>query len=231
MMVASPLLADSVYSWTDEDGVRHYSNTGIPSGVQEAEERPEEISSSPGFEPGQPSGNEGSPGNDASPDSVDTPEEEAAAADSEEEVDKRLAAKAEKERQRLEEEIKQIEGLSIGVSFTPGMKEARIKPLEEQLALLKADPKRYFRMKREGAFDNASGSGSGNGFPGTGGPLSGTLESREGLSAGSQSSNEQASSGEEDANAQSAEQAPSETDQSSGSRSSGPGASLKLPEE
>ena len=41
---AGTVYAESVYFWTDEDGVRHYSNTGIPRDVQEAEERPEEIS-------------------------------------------------------------------------------------------------------------------------------------------------------------------------------------------
>jgi hypothetical protein len=144
-------------------------------------------------------------------------------------MDPQLAARVEKERQRLEAEIKRIKGLSIGKSFTPGMKDAMIKPLEEQLALLKADPERYFRMKREGAF--SSGSGSGIASPGTSGPLGGTLESREGLSAGSRSSDEEAASPEENAKAQPATQTPSETEKSSGARSSGPGAPLRLPEE
>jgi hypothetical protein len=72
----------------------------------------------------------------------------------------RLAARAEKEKQRLESEIKKIKGLSIGKSFTQGMKDARIRPLQEQLALLQADPERYFRMKRQGAFQSSSPSSS-----------------------------------------------------------------------
>ena len=131
MMAASPLFADSVYSWTDEDGVRHYSNTGIPPGVQDADERPEEISSSPVPESGQSSGEEGNRANPAGPDSVDTPEEEAAASEGKQQMDRRLAARVEKERQRLEAEIKRIKGLSIGKSFTPGMKDAMVKPVEE----------------------------------------------------------------------------------------------------
>ena len=71
------------------------------------------------------------------------------------ERDERMAARIENERQELLSEIKQIEDLAIGVSFTPGMKAARIAPLKERLALLDADPERYFRMKRQGAFGDA----------------------------------------------------------------------------
>lgn len=162
--------ADSVYFWTDEDGVRHYSNTGVPSDVQEADVRPEEISpeasASPSeagvdnaLEPGIPEPEEG------------TPAEEAPEVEGGREADGRLAARIEKERQRLEAEIKKIEGLAIGRSFTPGMKAARIRPLQEQLALLDADPERYFRMKRQGAFSAASGAGTGESDS-----LSGSLE-------------------------------------------------------
>ncbi len=184
MMAAGPLLADSVYFWTDEAGVRHYSNTGIPPGVQESSERPEEFSPAPSPESNDASGNDSA--SKPSPDtwSGDTPEEKEAAADSTKKMDKRLAARVEKERARLGAEIKRIQNLSIGNSFTPGMKDAMVKPLEEQLALLNADPERYFRMKREGAFDN----GSGGNAPPASSPLGNSLESFEGSSSSGQSS-------------------------------------------
>lgn len=160
LVLAGSLFAGTVYFWTDEDGVRHYSNTGLPGDVQEAQERPEEIS----------------PQVVRSPDDADTdaeldegltdpqegvPGQEAPVVEEGQRQDQRLAARIEKERRRLEAEIKRIQGLSIGKSFTPGMKEAQIRPLLEQLALLDADPERYFRMKRQGAFGNASGPDSG----------------------------------------------------------------------
>ena len=43
VFVAGPLYAGSVYFWTDENGVRHYSNTGIPNDVEAADVRPEEV--------------------------------------------------------------------------------------------------------------------------------------------------------------------------------------------
>ena len=184
MMVAGPLFADSVYFWTDENGVRHYSNTGIPSGVQGADERPEEFSPSPSPEPNDASGNDST--GEPSPDtwSGDTPEEKEAAADNTKKMDKRMAARVEQERARLGAEIKRIQNLSIGKSFTPGMKDAMAKPLEEQLALLNADPERYFRMKREGAFDN----GSGGNAPPESNPLGNPLKSFESSSSSGQSS-------------------------------------------
>ena len=184
MMAAGPLFADSVYFWTDEAGVRHYSNTGIPPGVQESSERPEEFSPAPSPEPNDASGNDST--SEPAPEtwSGDTPEEKEAAADSTKKMDKRLAAKVEKERARLGAEIKRIQNLSVGVSFTPGMKDAMVKPLEEQLALLNADPERYFRMKREGAFDNSSGGSA----PPASNPLGNSLESFDASSSSGQSS-------------------------------------------
>ncbi len=106
MMVAGPLCADSVYSWTDENGIRHYSNTGIPDGVQGANERPEEFSAAPTPEPNESPGNGGA--SESPPDtwSGDTPEEKEAAAESNQQMDEQLAAKVEKERQRLGAEIR-----------------------------------------------------------------------------------------------------------------------------
>lgn len=232
ILLGVPLMADSVYFWTDENGVRHYSNTGIPSGVQEAVERPEEFSapstatadedSEPGADRDTPP--ESAPGEDA--------EEVAPSPDGEEETDPRLEARVEKERQRLEAEIKRIKGLSIGKSFTQGMKDAQIRPLEEQLALLNADPRRYFRMKREGAFGNASGTTTPAGpGPADGGPLSDSLESFQGSSASGQSGTSEPAPSQPPPEAQDADQVAPEGDASGGSRVSEPGADLRLPDE
>ena len=45
VFVTGLLYAGSVYFWTDENGVRHYSNTGLPNGVEAADVRPEEAPS------------------------------------------------------------------------------------------------------------------------------------------------------------------------------------------
>jgi len=158
VFITGLLYAGSVYYWTDDNGVRHYSNTGIPNDVEAADVRPEEVPA--------PQASESSDISDTDREPPDTPslEDETEQTDPDGEGEKRmndrLAARAEKEKQRLESEIKKIKGLSIGKSFTQGMKDARIRPLQEQLALLQADPERYFRMKRQGAFQSSSPSSS-----------------------------------------------------------------------
>ena len=164
---AGLLYAGSVYRWTDENGVRHYSNTGLPDEVVDADVRPEEISPS---EPAESDPNAESAENEPAlgPEGADVDEPPPGKG---EPINDRLAAQAENERQRLESEIKRIKGLSIGKSFTQGMKDAQIRPLQEQLSLLSADPKRYFRMKRQGAFKSFSSAGSGNEAPSLSDPL------------------------------------------------------------
>ena len=167
VFVTGLLYAGSVYFWTDENGVRHYSNTGIPDDVEAADGRPEEDPAPQASESSDITDTDREPP-DMPPPEGDT-EETDPDAEGEKQMNDRLAARAEKEKQRLESEIKKIKGLSIGKSFTQGMKDARIRPLQEQLALLQADPERYFRMKRQGAFQSSS--------PSSGDPLAGRLSS------------------------------------------------------
>lgn len=177
LALAGPLYAGSVYFWTDENGVRHYSNTGLPEEVVEADVRPEESSPSQAVgasDEADVDANEGAPPSDPSEDET---AEVGPDGGREKSLDDRLAAKAEKEQRRLEAEIKRIKGLSIGKSFTQGMKDAQIRPLQEQLSLLSADPKRYFRMKREGAFNSSYPAGSAEDAPSPSDPLSGRLSS------------------------------------------------------
>ncbi|MBC2736515.1 MAG: DUF4124 domain-containing protein [Desulfobacteraceae bacterium] len=158
VFVTGLLHAGSVYYWTDDNGVRHYSNTGIPNDVEAADVRPEEVPAPQASESSEISDTDREPPD--TPPSEDETEQTEPDTEGEKRMNDRLAARAEKEKQRLESEIKKIKGLSIGKSFTQGMKDARIRPLQEQLALLQTDPERYFRMKRQGAFQSSSPSSS-----------------------------------------------------------------------
>ena len=109
VFITGLLYAGSVYYWTDENGVRHYSNTGIPNDVEAADVRPEEVPA--------PQASESSDISDTDREPADTPPAEGDAeqtdpdAEGEKRMDDRLAARAEKEKQRLESEIKKIKGL------------------------------------------------------------------------------------------------------------------------
>ncbi|MBL0715966.1 MAG: DUF4124 domain-containing protein [Desulfosarcina sp.] len=151
LLIAVMVHAGTVYYWTDENGVRHFSNTGIPDDVKEAGTKPEEIS-----DPDAETQAEQNARSEQDEVLSGAPSQEKPTPTFSERVDQikedRLAKQAEQERNRLQDQIQLVENLSIGVSFTEGMKAARLQPLQEQLALLNSDPARYFRMKQEGAF-------------------------------------------------------------------------------
>ena len=159
LLSAGMVQAGTVYYWTDENGVRHFSNTGPPDDVQDVGTKAETRSTLPveaepppvEAEPEQMTGNEPNPdsagiqGNQS--DSSPTFRERVEAAQQE-----RIARQAEDERRRLQAEIEQVEQRSLSRTFTEGMRDARLNPLRQQLALLDANPAEYFRMKQEGAF-------------------------------------------------------------------------------
>lgn len=221
MVLAGPLYAGSVYFWTDENGVRHYSNTGLPDEVVDADVRPEENTPSQAAEASdEPDVDVIEDEPPAGPQEGETAES-APDADGKKPFSDRLAAQAESERQRLEAEIKRIKGLAIGKSFTQGMKDAQIRPLQEQLSLLSADPKRYFRMKREGAFNSSSPGGSAENAPSPSTPPSGNLSSEPATSSAGGSSGNDAPSQKEAREEMPSDEAQSDGKKSSKSRSSG----------
>lgn len=225
---AGPLVAGSVYSWTDEDGVRHYSNTGIPDEVVEADVQPEENAPSQTSEASEETDVDANEG--ASPESL-TDGDDTAETAPDAQGTARFEARVAKERQRLEAEIKMIKGLSIGKSFTQGMKDARIRPLQEQLSLLNADPKRYFRMKREGAFKSTYPEGSAENTPSSANPLSGRLSSEPATSSAGGSSGNDSTSQEETTEEKSSDETPSNEKRSAKSRSGGSGTASLFPED
>jgi hypothetical protein len=111
------------------------------------------------------------------------------------------------------------------------MKDAQIAPLKEQLALLEADPERYFRMKRQGAFQNSPASGSEGGTPSETGPLSDSLEPIEGASSYGRTPDNSAASQPEATEGQKSDQTSSDEKKSGRAQASDPGASLRLPDE
>lgn len=231
LFIAGQLYAGSVYFWTDENGVRHFSNTGVPEDVQEADVRPEESSPPQSSE----SIGESGPDTDRKKPPAAPQEEEAGqtapGSGGGEQIDERLAAKAEKERQRLEAEIKRIEGRSMSKTYTQGMKDAQLAPLKEQLALLNADPERYFRMKRQGAFQSSSRSGSGTGTTPSVDPLVGRLSSQSGRSSASGGQGDRSPDApDETREDKAAEKASSDEKESRKSRSSGSAADALYPD-
>ncbi|MDJ0884272.1 MAG: DUF4124 domain-containing protein [Desulfobacterales bacterium] len=154
------LNAQNVYEWTDENGVRHFSNTGAPPDAEAVGTTAEKITP-PAVEEQEAqeaAGEENEVLSNAPPSesSSQTIRERA-----EEARREQVSRRADDERQRLQNEISQIEQRGLSRTFTEGMRANQLQPLKEQLALLDADPVQYFRMKQSGAF-NQAGRTSGN---------------------------------------------------------------------
>ncbi len=151
LFAAGMLHAQNVYEWTDENGVRHFSNTGAPTDVDEVGTTTEQITP-PAVEEQEAQeaaeqqnevlSNAPQPGS-----STPTVRERAEEAQREQ-----VSRQAEAERERLQSEISLIEQRGLSRTFTEGMRANQLQPLKEQLALLNADPDQYFRMKQDGAF-------------------------------------------------------------------------------
>ncbi len=153
-LIAGMVQAGTVYYWTDENGVRHFSNTGPPQDAQDVGTKAEtvtapDVAAEP--EEAPPTANEQ---NQAPPDPQQNQEGSSPTVRDQFEAarQERLARQAEDERRRLQNEIREVEQRGLSRTFTEGMRSARLAPLREQLALLDADPDQYFRMKQEGAF-------------------------------------------------------------------------------
>ena len=144
---APALYAGSVYTWTDDNGVRHYSNINVPDGA-------ELVVTSQDDNPPQDSDVDQPPPEQeqtTAEDQVEAPPEqtaESAATDEQTDEDPRVA----EERALLEGEIQRVETRAVSRTFSPGMKRNRLKPLYARLSLLNANPEKYFEMKAQGRF-------------------------------------------------------------------------------
>jgi hypothetical protein len=156
LLITSLVQAGTVYQWTDENGVRHFSNTGAPTdaaGVNATAEQTSPQNVDPPTESAVQTEQDAVDPDQEPPLSNDPTKGTPTVQERAEQLEReRLARQAEEERRILEAEIVQVEQRGLSRTFTEGMRAARLEPLKEQLALLDADPAQYFRMKRDGAF-------------------------------------------------------------------------------
>jgi len=149
LAVAPVLHAGSVYTWTDDNGVRHYSNINVPDNAELVVTSQDDATPSDANVSELPSEEEQT----AAEDQVEAPPEQSAdSATAEEQTDEdpRIA----EERALLEAEIQRVEGRAISRTYSPGMKRNRLKPLYARLSLLNENPEKYFQMKDQGSFES-----------------------------------------------------------------------------
>lgn len=154
LMTTSGAAASTIYQWVDENGVRHFSNTGIPEEVQDVETAPEEQTTAPqppapGESPPPVAPAEG--GQPLQPAPVETiePSEQTQRARERRYEDARetWSERIYNERDQLESQIEAIENRALSRFFTEGMRDAQLKPIKERLDSLNQDPEAYFGQK------------------------------------------------------------------------------------
>jgi chromosome segregation ATPase len=150
LLFIADLNADNIYSWTDENGVRQYSNTAPDKDRKDVEI----IKEIPHTQDDEKKSGQATNELDRVLDELEV-ENRAAEIEREEkdkknEAEKNKAAqdklnkKIQTEKERLQNEIRRIEQLASGGTFSLAMKKSKIKEYQEKLDLLERSPKKYF---------------------------------------------------------------------------------------
>ncbi|MFH2063677.1 MAG: DUF4124 domain-containing protein [Pseudomonadota bacterium] len=159
--------ADTIYSWTDQDGVRKFSNLSPEEDVEDFEVMGEIPLSQSGIT--VDAGNEADAGSEAVESAVEQPGDSAPVPEPEsstielneitkeiqaqvreeessiqetasDNADTPFDAKVQMEKTRLQEEINRIEQLAVGKGLSLPRKNAMLKNLRDQLELLEKSP-------------------------------------------------------------------------------------------
>jgi hypothetical protein len=159
---AASVAADTIYTWTDADGIRRYSNDP-PTGVESYQRI-----DTPAERPDRPdAGNERRPSYDQMIQQAiqenqqleqERRDKEAARAAEEKRLAEELRQKKiEAERSRLLQQIEAIKNRAVSPTYPPGMKKAQIDKIQEQIDALEKSPDAVASPKQGKPADSKSG--------------------------------------------------------------------------
>jgi hypothetical protein len=142
--------AGTIYSWTDKNGVKKFSNTS-PEGDVEHFEVIEEMPLLQTGNTNSEAGEEGlgdvtqEPEIENRTNVLNTIEKQIQPQETENNnIDEQLNIKIQEEKRRLQEEIDRIDKLAVGKNFSLPRKNSMIKDLQDKLELLEKSPEKYF---------------------------------------------------------------------------------------
>ncbi|MFZ5568948.1 MAG: DUF4124 domain-containing protein [Thermodesulfobacteriota bacterium] len=141
------------YSWTDENGVKRYSDTAPDETAADVKVHAEIPSDGQEATVSSPNGNQPTPADWKDGDVYQELEREKALKKQKAEEEKAQAARAEwegkiqAEKDRLQGEIDRIRQLAVGPSLSIALKNARIKEFQDRLDILEKSPEDYFGKK------------------------------------------------------------------------------------
>jgi Domain of unknown function (DUF4124) len=147
--LSSQAYAGKIYSWTDENGVKQYSNTEPGGGVSDVEIT-DEMPADPRYSDKNQERQKIIDGlksrNQAAEDERKIEEQKREAKKSEEKAktQKKMDGKVQAEKNRLLAEIKTYELRAVGPTYSLALKNSIIQKLKDKLALLEESPEKYF---------------------------------------------------------------------------------------
>jgi len=146
LLFITDLNADNIYSWTDENGVRQYSNTAPGNDAKDVEI----IKEIPLTQDDEKKSGQDANKLDRVLDELEAEnraaeiEREKIEAEKKKATQDELNKKIQTEKERLYNEISRIQKLALGGTFSLAMKKSKIKEYQEKLDLLERSPEEYF---------------------------------------------------------------------------------------
>jgi Skp family chaperone for outer membrane proteins len=147
-LFGSTLAYATIYTWTDANGVKRYSNSQPPEDAKNVHTL-DETHANPGNEERNREAYDRMV-QDASQ-SADRQFEQQAekkaqeAAARQKQQQEKLAQRVARERDRLQKKIDAIDGRGLGPTFTAGMKANLIKQVQDRINRLESNPQAYFK--------------------------------------------------------------------------------------
>lgn len=163
LLLAAIVSADTIYTWTDEQGVKRFSNHAPPEGIenfQTLESQPLPSQTPNAADERRSSYDQMVKQASDEAQQLERQREAEAAARAEE--NKRLAEaqrneKIEAQRSQLEQQIESINKRALGPTFTQGMKQAQIDKIKKQIQALESNPDSNNTQQQEATAESKSG--------------------------------------------------------------------------
>lgn len=159
-LLGNTVVADTIFTWTDADGVKRFSNSQPPEDVENVQTIREIQADPDGADRNRQEFERMAEqaGREADRHFEEQAEKKARAAEAErqQQLDA-LDRKIEVERARLQQEIAAIDGRGLGPNFTTGMKDNLIGQIQEKIDRLENNPDNYFRKQPLPEGDQPSG--------------------------------------------------------------------------
>lgn len=153
LWVCPGLAAENIYNWTDENGIKRFSDQPPPLNVKQYKT----IQIPPDQSSGQQPGVDNRPGYESMVEKVKSEtlqreqesmkEEASKGAEEKRKAESGMKARVEAERQRLNEKIDTINKRPLSRTYDQSFKQARINEIQKQLDRLNNSPEEYFQSQ------------------------------------------------------------------------------------